>query len=1114
MNKNFLILCALFVLSSMSAMAYSNYCVVLSNGSICFNNSGISGISNLTATNINASDVLNPYWLNLTDQRYNDTTLINAVQTSVTNNATALINEILARQSIGNWTNDKSSYNTTSQLNTLYYPIGNINGYYNSTTIPSYALDTKVNSIGNWTNDKSSYSTTSQANTLYLLVGDQRYNDTLTINNEASYRQGNDSYLQGQITNLSSYNDTNVNGRITSVNNSLLSEITSRIGNDSVLDSRISAVNNTAVSGTNFSQYTNTSNLAINSSVLKTTNNILDIVMSFFTNLFYKKSEVYNVSETDNLLNAKLATTDQRYNDSIAISNEGVYRQGNDTVLDTKVNSLGNWSADKSSYATTSALSSVGNWSADKSSYTTTVNLPVYNNGSSNLTMTQVVSGVGNWSADKSSYSNTSIDWTNDSTSFYSILNPKNFQNDTQVNTTVTNALSTTTYLPTSVNLISGTNLTPINVANISYRDGLFLNVTGQLNLTFNFTNVTSFNDLRLYSVFSDTNSAHYLIIQIYIWNTSTWEGGYLQIMPETIFDQYDIPINDPSKHIKNNTVSIRILAGTTGMNANSQFMLDNINLLNGLVTPSVTSTNPVVGFDTINNGSDVQTLSITRYDGVQFNASTDYSYKFNLTDQRYNDTSAINAVQTSVSGNASSLSSETTNRQNNDTSLQNNINQKANLVGNNVFTGVTYINNTVNIMDGVGANGTTIQGNTIWTNTIYTVNLGYANITTGIQMNGSQIPNIANTFTLGNSSNPYLGFYANTMYEGGQSLVNKYANKTEPIAGSLGNWSADKLSYNTTVQNNALYYPLASNPSNYLVQNGGTINYSTFYSKANGTNFGNGGIRLERSSSTSYWDIGNFGGTLYFGLDGSTKYQMQSGAFLVGQGTITKLSDSGNSYIGGGNLGVKTALPTQALDVNGSVNVSGVIFEGASSLASKYMNFSSTLNKSQVTNWDSLCTSGSFLVGINQTASYCDDATIYNDTVYANNLVSSVGNWSADKGSYLQSGGLITTSCLGGFDTIGLNGYAWSGTSCVASGYYLTPSLGVSGLGNWSADKNNLIIPTINVTGNASIGAVTGQMLAGNGGGLSWNSTSLCLISPANTTNSRQTICVTQPTG
>ena len=85
-----------------------------------------------------------------------------------------------------------SGYNTTIQLesyfNTLYYSIFNPRIFINETYANTKFNDTAycsalVSSVGNWSNDKSDYNTTAQLNTLYLGINDQRYNDTTNINN-------------------------------------------------------------------------------------------------------------------------------------------------------------------------------------------------------------------------------------------------------------------------------------------------------------------------------------------------------------------------------------------------------------------------------------------------------------------------------------------------------------------------------------------------------------------------------------------------------------------------------------------------------------------------------------------------------------------------------------------------------------------------------------------------------------------------------------------------------------------------------------------------------------------------------------------------------------------
>ncbi|MFA6073270.1 MAG: hypothetical protein WC758_04105 [Candidatus Woesearchaeota archaeon] len=114
--------------------------------------------------------------LDLTDQRYNDTTKINSI------NTTANI------QNLG--------FNTTTQLNNIYYGINNINNFVNIT-------------IGD---------------NRYLIIADQRYNESTTIttinnslNTETTNRQNNDTTLSAEID---------------SVNTSLINEIGNRTAAD------------------------------------------------------------------------------------------------------------------------------------------------------------------------------------------------------------------------------------------------------------------------------------------------------------------------------------------------------------------------------------------------------------------------------------------------------------------------------------------------------------------------------------------------------------------------------------------------------------------------------------------------------------------------------------------------------------------------------------------------------------------------------------------------------------------------------------------------------------------------------------------------------------------
>jgi hypothetical protein len=199
--------------------------------------------------------------LDATDQRYNDTNAINNETANRQNNETQIRTKY---DSLGNWSADKTSYNTTTQLNTLYYAINNPAGYYNSTTIPAYqtgtelynttnemliatsaynetaridainttAIDaqpktTLVTAVGNWTADKTSYNTTSQLDTKYVqqtnLVGavgnwsadKTSYNTTTQLDTKYT----NKTYVDSQNSSMKTYADSQNSSMKTYVDN-------------------------------------------------------------------------------------------------------------------------------------------------------------------------------------------------------------------------------------------------------------------------------------------------------------------------------------------------------------------------------------------------------------------------------------------------------------------------------------------------------------------------------------------------------------------------------------------------------------------------------------------------------------------------------------------------------------------------------------------------------------------------------------------------------------------------------------------------------------------------------------------------------------------------------
>lgn len=287
--------------------------------------------------------------LDSNDQRYNESGVIASVNSS-------LQNEIVARQSLGNWSTDKANYNTTSQLDNKYYAINNPNSYLNISTAQVFNDSVNVNSvnaslqneisarqsIGNWSADKSGYNTTAQLDNKYLDVNDQRFNDTVAIGLKLDV---NDQRYNGsaQIVSVNGSLNTEINNRVNNDSN-LQTQINNLFTNDSNLDNKIVAVNTSA----NFKSFGF---------------NLTSELKSYFDGLYYSIGNALGFINQSQADARYLQLTDQRYNDTVAIglkldSNDQRYNETTllnsvNASLQTEINtrqSIGNWSADKIDY--------------------------------------------------------------------------------------------------------------------------------------------------------------------------------------------------------------------------------------------------------------------------------------------------------------------------------------------------------------------------------------------------------------------------------------------------------------------------------------------------------------------------------------------------------------------------------------------------------------------------------------------------------------------------------------------------------------------------------------------------------------------------------------------
>ncbi len=320
-------------------------------------------------------DLLNVTKLNVTDQRFNETTLITNVNT--TGNIQFL------------------GFNTTVQLSNLFYSLTNPLAFINASGI--------VSAVGNWSLDKSSYNTTSQLNTLYLGIADQRFNES-----------GRVDLLNSSKLNISDqrFNETtlitnvNTSGNIQSLGFNTTTQLDGRYYSSAnplgfVNSSGLALYNETTLI-TNVNTTGNIQNLGFNTTVqldgrYYSSANPLGFVNSSGLALYNETTLIVNVNTSGNIQSLGFNTTvqlDGRYYSSVnplGFVNSSGLALYNETTLITNVNTTGNIKI--LGFNTTTELNTLY--------YALTNPLGFVN-------ITGIVSAVGNWSLDKSSYNTTS----------------------------------------------------------------------------------------------------------------------------------------------------------------------------------------------------------------------------------------------------------------------------------------------------------------------------------------------------------------------------------------------------------------------------------------------------------------------------------------------------------------------------------------------------------------------------------------------------------------------------------------------------------------------------------------------------------------------------------
>lgn len=284
---------------------------------------------------------------------------------------------------------------------------------------------------------------------------------------------------------------------------------------------------------------------------------------------------------------------------------------------------------------------------------------------------------------------------------------------------------------------------------------------------------------------------------------------------------------------------------------------------------------------------------------------------------------------------------------------------------------------------------------------------------------------------------------------------------------------------------------------------------------------------------------IGAGGGTItinnYYNITNVT------GGNITGNGTTNSIPFWFNSSVLYGsrftinNLNTSSELDAYYAAKSTRINVTGPLFINGGANAVIDSGFALSIAQANsvtggfltANDWDTFNNKANFSY-VTSLGNWSADKVNYATLIYVNNInnlsysliASNIGNWTQDKQSYY-------TNLTAQNDYVNITTAQSSINSLVVN---LTAQNGYNNITNLQTDRTqlnltkfnvsggnitgNITVTGVNIYGNMTIGGTVGQILFGNGGGYSWNSTDSCLVSPANSTNSRQILCVTKPTG
>ena len=412
----------------------------------------------------------------------NITSLQNNMGTIVTNlsSNSTILNNMINNINTTKLTTSDQRYNETLYIQSQFNGLNNIS----LSTIQTY-----INANGNWTADKTSYSTTTVANGLYDAFGRSYTNITSLQSNMGTV-----------VTNLSS-NSTILNDMINTLNVTVQAKVTDNISwNKTYADTLYDSFGRS---------YTNITSLQSNMGTIVTNLSSNSTMLNNMVNSLNSTSKT-NETLLNNMINTLNSST-AKLNINNAFTGDQLFNNANFTglVWINNVNSTnvtGFTSASQffegnvsliNKYATITALNSIGNWTADKTLYTTLAYLTTWGNGLNNISLSTIqtyINANGNWTADKSSYSTITV-----SNGLYDAFG-RSYTNITSLQsnmgTIVTNLSSNSTMLNNMVNSLNSTSKTNETLLNnmINTLNSSRLTNESQLNIMINNLNSTKSN--------------------------------------------------------------------------------------------------------------------------------------------------------------------------------------------------------------------------------------------------------------------------------------------------------------------------------------------------------------------------------------------------------------------------------------------------------------------------------------------------------------------------------------------------------------------------------------------------------------------------------------------